>query len=143
MHDRPGYHVEIAGEPHVFPRRIELLGHGIDSLLLEMEEYKEQEMFRDGKRYKEQKMLRDGKRYFNDGRKLNLPFRYRYVRPHPLILQVLGERPFFGDPNWSLEVIRREDGDLLTARANRIIASTWLAFEVREREPILGAGGVR
>jgi hypothetical protein len=131
MHDRNGYHVEIAGEPHVFPRRIELLGHGIDELLLEVEETPDQRMFR------------DGKRYFNDERKLNLPFRYRYVRPHPLILQVLGERPFFGDPNWSLEVIRREDGDLLVARANRIIASTWLAFEAREREQILGAGGVR
>lgn len=118
-----GYHVEIGGEPRFFPRRIELLGHGIDELLLELEEHPAQ------------RIQRDGKRWVRDERK---PFAYRYCRPHPLILQALaasscgldGESgPFFGDPNWFLHVIRREDGDLLLASANRIIATTWLAFE--------------
>lgn len=127
MHDRHGYHVEIGGKPYVFPKRIELLGHGIDELLLELEVFPEQKLFR------------DGKRWVNDRRAER--FAYRYARPHPLILQALaatgvsGESgPFFGDPNWFLEIVRRDDGDLLIASASRILATTWLAFEPRQKE---------
>lgn len=49
-------------------------------------------------------------------------FHSAYVRPK------FSVPDFFGDPNVYIEAVRRTDGILVVARANRIIASEWIAL---------------